>query len=161
MAICELCGRTEDLFRARIEGVELSVCQNCVRHGVIIQRPQIDIENHNSENWSSKSFSSFSKTNTARKEWKIADDFSALLRSTREKSKLSQEDFARFLQEKESMISKWETGAVKPSLETAQKLQKQLGIKLVVLDEAVETSIITAKKSNEFTLGDFIKVKQK
>jgi len=155
MALCEMCGRTGELSRTIVEGVELSVCSYCGKHGKRLQTPQ---QSYSTTTGSPTSSSRNIKPET---EWKVIDDFSKLLRTARERSELSQEDFAAFLQERESVVSKWESGTVKPSLETAQKLQKILGLTLIVLDEVVGGEIVSSQKSAEFTLGDFVKVRQR
>lgn len=154
-----MCGRTGDLLRALVEGVDLSVCQVCAKHGQI-QKNQ-HFSSFRSGGYHQQGRRSFSSPPKQEKEWKVVDDFSRLLRSARERSTLSQEDFAVLLQERESVVNKWEAGTVKPSLETAKKLQKLLGLTLVVIDEAVGEEIVSAKKSDELTLGDFMKMKRK
>lgn len=153
MALCEMCGRTGDVARALVEGVELSICAVCSKYGKRVQHPQ------------SASFpgrrSSAPRPVKQEKEWKVVEEFPRLLRSLREKSKLNQEDFARFLQERESVVGKWEAGSVKPSIETAKKLEKFLGVTLVVVDETVREEVVSSRKSDELTLGDFVKVKKK
>ena len=74
---------------------------------------------------------------------------------------MSQQDFATYLNERESVVSKWEQGQMQPSIETARKLERMLGLRLV--EEETETSLSepTAKKSDEPTLGDFIKVRKR
>ncbi|MBI4151395.1 TIGR00270 family protein, partial [Candidatus Woesearchaeota archaeon] len=94
------------------------------------------------------------------KEWKVVADFSQLLRSAREKRNLSQQDFAVFLQEKESVVKKWEAGSVKPSLESAQKLERVLGTSLVIEDDSLVSSSLPSRKSDELTLGDVMNVKK-
>lgn len=153
MALCEMCGRTGELSRALVEGVELSVCSLCGKHGKKLQNP--------TQSYSTRSSTPSSRNIKPEKEWKVVDDFSRLLRAARERSELSQQDFAAFLQERESVVSKWESGSVKPSLETAKKLQKILGLTLIVLDEVVGEEIVSSKKVEGFTLGDFVKVRKR
>jgi Predicted transcription factor, homolog of eukaryotic MBF1 len=44
---------------------------------------------------------------------------------------LSQEDFAKKLQEKKNLIAKIEREEIKPDLQTARKIEKMLGVKLL------------------------------
>ena len=159
MALCEMCGRTGEMLRALVEGVELSVCQICVKHGQL-QKNQ-NLSSFRSAGYHQQGRRSSSSPPRQEKEWKVVEDFFRLLRSARERSKLSQEDFAVLLQERESVVNKWEAGTVKPSLETAKKLQKLLGLTLVVVDEFVGEEIVSARKSDELTLGDFMKMRSK
>ena len=75
---------------------------------------------------------------------------------------LKQEDLAKEIAEKESVIHWLETGRHEPSLELARKLEKFLGIRLI--DEAEEGTgggIISAESKGKYTLGDFIKIKKR
>ena len=53
------------------------------------------------------------------------------IRNKRDELGLKQEDFAKMLNEKESIIHKLETGEFKPSLKLAKKLEKKFGLKLI------------------------------
>jgi putative transcription factor len=157
--VCEMCGRGGNLLTAEIEGVELKVCPNCTKFG--------KVRHPNSRGPSSSGF----KRQTAPSpkdmiEDKVVDNFGQLIREARERKGLTQEDFAKQLQEREGLISKWESGGQKPDLETAKKLQKILGIKLIIKDEVVaeeklEAAVGGKRVGDVLTLGDFIKVKKR
>lgn len=150
---CEMCGREGDLVPAEVEGVELKLCPKCTKYGKVKSRKG--------------PFSNFSLPSKPilkeSPEFKIVPNFSELIRSARENSKLSQEDFAKFLNERESIIAKWESGSLSPSLDLARKLERALGIKLVEKEEpsTVEKLAPEKRNSDEFTLGDFIKVRKR
>lgn len=143
MASCEMCGRQGEIVIAAVESVEMKVCQNCARFGTIRKRadavhvPQKKLHQEPA--------------------FRVTGNYATILRQAREKQKLSQEDFARFLQEKESIVAKWEQGKMQPPVEVAKKLEKILGVSLVVVD--VEQSFEQGKtaKTDGFTLADFIK----
>jgi putative transcription factor len=153
MALCEMCGKESQLILAEIEGGELNVCSGCVKYGTVQKKT------HN------KNFvpvrKNFSKQNTP--EFKVVGNYSDLLRSARENKGMKQEDFAKFLNEKESIFTKWESGSLKPRLDVARRLERVLGIKLVERDEIKSVDSEKKKKggSDEFTLGDFIKIKKR
>ena len=96
-------------------------------------------------------------------EFKLVNNYSSLLRSSRGSKNLSQEDFAKLLNERGSIVAKWESGTLKPRVDIARKLSKLLNITLVVKDEKkVFDKAISKKKGEEgFTLGDFIKVRKR
>jgi putative transcription factor len=73
---------------------------------------------------------------------------------------LKQEEFARFLNEKESVAQKWESGSLSPDIRLARKLEKILGINLV---ERVEEKKVELKsvESGEMTLADMVKVRKR
>ncbi len=151
MTSCEMCGKEENTVLALIEGVELNVCQNCASFGKTIKR---QIQN-------------FAKKETQQKIQKpqqereliqlIREDYSSIIRNKREKMGLKQEEFAKFLSEKESIIHKIESGTYMPSLEMARRIEKQLGVSLIE-EKILEPQHIKAKKET-FTIGDILKVK--
>lgn len=156
MTICEMCGRSGNLVSAAIEGVPLTVCDACARYGTVNSSSSTRVSNvpHG------RTPQRYSSPPSTRPEYRVIDSYSSLVRTAREKRGMTQKDFALFLQEKESFIGKWESGALKPDLETAKKLQKILNISLITLDEDVTNSEkIERNKSTELTVGDFIKVR--
>ncbi len=150
MSVCEMCGREASLVSADVEGVELKVCPVCTRYGTT---------NKNQGGSSGRSHSSGHKQqNKEEVEWKIVDNFSALIKSAREEKDMTQEDFAKFINERESILSKWEQGTLKPRIFVARRLGQTLGMNLVTKDTSEKVELTKEKSSaNEFTLGDFIK----
>ncbi|MDP3698693.1 MAG: multiprotein bridging factor aMBF1 [Nanoarchaeota archaeon] len=147
MASCDMCGKQGGLATADVEGVEMNVCQNCARFGTVKKKADaIGVPQ---------------KKMHKEQPFKVTANYAAVLRQAREKQELSQEDFARFLQEKESIVAKWEQGKMQPSVEVARRLEKTLGVMLV--EEEVEQSFVQEKmpKGDGFTLGDFMKVRKK
>ena len=93
---------------------------------------------------------------------KIVSNYAQLIRSAREAKQMKQEDFAKFLNEKESILAKWESGSLKLRLDVARKLEKVLGVKLLEKDESEEIKLDNKKKvADGFTLGDFVKVRKR
>ena len=147
MPSCELCGKEAPLVVADVEGVELKVCAGCGKLGKVKRQitlpkpkrivPQAEVP-----------------------EFRVVDNFSSLLRSVREKKKMNQEEFAHFLNEKESIIPKWESGQLKPDIETAQKIGKKLGINLVEKEEIMLVKT-ESTKTGDVTLGDLVKIKNR
>ena len=148
-----MCGRNSELFLANIEGTELNVCQNCAKYGRIIKKIQqvIKIE---------KKLKSIEKENKPEIIETIVEDYSQKIRKAREKLGLSYEDFAKKINEKESWLHNIETGKYEPSIKIARKLEKLFGIKLVEESEDKKDKINLKTKKEEFTIGDFIKVKE-
>lgn len=150
---CEMCGKEAPLVKAEIEGGELEVCHNCSKFGKV--KSYVRIPSESNSNWKKK---------TVPKEVieeSVVHNYATILRSFREKNKLSQEDFARLLNEKESVVAKWESGSLKPSVETARKLEKIMGLKLVSLEEFENYKEDGKKRGDVLTLGDFVKVRKR
>ena len=151
MPICEMCGKEARLVLAEIEGGELKVCPGCTKYGTVKRSVNV------------KTFvpgkKKFSKIEMP--EFRVVENYSDLIRSVRESKKMKQEDFAKFLNEKESILAKWESGGLKPRLDVARRLEKILGIKLVERDEVKPVKLEKKKTGEDFTLGDFIKIRKR
>lgn len=117
---CDLCGRnTDNLLDAIIEGTSVQVCLNCSKYGkVITLNPDAIVEKHIERE------QEFSNQNL------IVEDYNIRIKKAREKKGLKQEDVARAIAEKESVIHQLETGTLKPSLKLAKKLSVFLDITL-------------------------------
>ncbi len=151
---CDLCGKDSDvLLLTTVESSQLSLCKPCSAHGRVIKvlhqpRPseqkgrlvKKDIEPQVTE--------------------VIVEDFAQRIKQAREKLGLKQEELAKKINEKESIIHGLETGHHHPNMELAKKLAHALSIQLI---EQVQEEALTPAKggANAFTLGDFIKVRKK
>jgi len=155
MAICEMCGKDAPLIKADVEGTELDVCGNCARYGTVKK-------DYSGNNYGPgrKGFLEKEKL-----ESKVVDNFANLIRTAREKKNMKQEDFSKMLNERESLVAKWEHGSLKPRIDTVRKIGKILGINLLEKigeSKTEETAEAKAKADkDEFTLGDFIKVRKR
>jgi putative transcription factor len=152
--LCEMCSKGTATVKADVEGAKLNVCDACSRYGKVIGRVQAPVKQ------SSKS-SAAPVQKKSEKIQVIKTDYYISIRKAREKLGINQEEFAKRLMEKESMLHKIESGHMKPDLELARKLEKALKIELV---EEVEIEPSTHhsdkdKKSEGLTLGDLIKFK--
>ncbi len=90
----------------------------------------------------------------------IAQDYDQRIRSARESTGLTQEELAKELNEKVSLIRKLERGDVLPSDGVQKKLERKLSISLT---EGGSTDDDTewegGKSSGAYTLGDVVKRK--
>ncbi len=142
--VCELCGKNTQLIRAIVEGTELSVCENCGKYGKILRKPvaktapQPAIKQEVME--------------------VVTQNYAKLIKEAREKRGLTQKEFAKELNEKESILQKIENGAFVPPISTARKLEKLLKIKLVELEEE-EKQQTSKSKTGSLTIGDIINIK--
>lgn len=143
MASCELCGKGGDLVSAYIEGVRLKVCSTCSEYGKVIQE---------------KFVKPVEKKDIKVEEVVdvVLDDYSNIVKKARETKGLSQKDLAYKLNEKESIIAKMEQGNIKPDLDLARKLERFLGIKLILKEKIAEPPVLQVKTSG-LTIGDFLK----
>jgi putative transcription factor len=148
---CEMCGKETDLVKAIIESAEMDVCVNCAKHGTVLRRISMGSMRRSIE------------PPKPQKEIieEVREDYAEIIRKAREDTKLSQEEFALKISEKESLIHKIETGGLLPSLKLARKLERILHIKLVEVIEEHHNAGAEKKKSDELTLGDVIKIKNR
>ncbi|MBU1205093.1 MAG: TIGR00270 family protein [Nanoarchaeota archaeon] len=149
---CDLCGaKTENLFRAIVEGTELNVCKDCAKYGKIIEKKPIKVEEKRQ----------FTKPAEPEKEiiQVIVPDFAQRIKKKRESLGLKQKEFAKKTSEKESLIHNIETGSFEPSISLAKKLEKFLKIKLIE-DYEEEHKKGSKTKTEGFTVGDLIKIKK-
>jgi putative transcription factor len=158
MTVCEMCGKAGQLVKADVEGVELHVCGGCSKYGKV--RSQYQSRNVAGSNQSG-SFRKYAAPVKEVAEFAIRGDFAFLLRREREKRKLTQEEFAKLLQEKESIVTSWEHGTIKPLVDSARRLEKVLGIPLVIKEDIEDVKMEKSGKKEELTLGDFIKVRKR
>lgn len=151
MASCELCGKTTELYRALVEGTELSVCEACSMYGRVLGRAKV-IDEKREKKVSAPAEKEIIEI--------IVPDFSERIRKKRQALGLKQDEFGKLISEKESVVHKLETGGIKPSLETARKLEKILKIKLVeILEE--EGALAKRGGSDQFTFGDAARIRKR
>ncbi len=142
---CELCGASSSLARVQVEGVLLNVCPKCAGFGKAVpqQRPQ-------------------QRPVKAREEKipLILPEYSAIIRQKREQLGLNQEDFAKKIGEKASLLHKIEVGEVQLGVDLAKRLERMFGIRL--FDESDYSGEKPAKaKSEGLTLGDMVKIRRR
>ena len=147
---CEMCGKDTQLFTAELEGSMLNLCESCAKYGKMIKKVA-QTQTH------SKGI--IKKAPLSKKQFVelIVDDFAAKIRNAREKLQLNQEDFAKKLNEKISVIHHFETGKMVPSLDLARKLEKALHITLVEMHEE-SSGGQKEGKSEAMTIGDIVKI---
>jgi len=151
---CDICGSEEILYKTNIEGTILNVCKSCSRFGEVISAVKVE-----SKKEKGKKIKEVEKEPEKEIIEIVVSDFADRIRKKREKLGLKQEDFAKKINEKESIVHKLETGEFKPSLDLARKLERILGI--ILIEQYEEEGKITKTETSELTVGDLIKIKKK
>ena len=181
MVQCEMCGtETASPNRVKIEGAELEVCDECTDFGTEIETQQSSSTSTKySTSSSSGSSGSTSSGGTStgsssrstgssgggrRQDMfddieELAQDFDDQIRQAREGAGLSQEDLAKDLNEKASLIRKLEQGEMLPTDEMQQKLERSLDIDLSAGGSSDETEWQSDSSTGEYTLGDVVERK--
>ena len=148
MVICDMCGAEVDEFLdAIVEGVSMSVCEKCSKYGeVVALKPKI-----------------FSIKKVEKKEPEqtelIVDNYAELIRKGRERKGFKQNELAKALGEKESVIQGVEAGRFKPGLVLAKKFELVLGIDLVNSYKEVKEGKKLNLRDKSLTIGDVVRAK--
>ncbi|MFB6090141.1 MAG: multiprotein bridging factor aMBF1 [Halobellus sp.] len=181
MPQCEMCGSERpSLTTVKVEGAELELCDDCKEFGTEVrtessssQSTKYSTSSSSGTSGSSGSSGSSSSGGTAssssggssrrRRDMfddmdEIAADYDTRIREAREDRGLSQEDLAKSLNEKASLIRKLERGDILPSDEVQRELERELDISLVEGEDA-EDSEWSGGSSTTTTLGDVVKRK--
>ena len=145
---CELCGVEDILFSANIEGTELNVCKRCLQFGKAIDKP-VD----------AKAQPRVAKAPEKEVLEVIVPNCARIVKERREALNLKQEDLAKRLSEKVSIIHKVETGAFVPDIALARKFESFLKIKLIEQIDSGEQHV-GVKAPSSLTIGDFVKIRK-
>jgi len=157
---CEVCGaeiRGEPYYRV-IEGGRMTVCGRCAKFGTTDwdpSRPQI------------RRTSSIPAPRRPRNELEAAevmelvDDYGLKIKKARQKKGLSVEDFARMINEKESVVKNLEREEFTPDSKLVRKIRNTLQVDVLEAPETGTRTQATSKPSSGRTLGDLLKVTEK
>ena len=157
--LCEMCGNDAPFLKtARIEGTVLKVCPGCMRFGqsqaggkaddpsnpdVVEQR----LVKRERRMRSRDIYDQISED--------VVDDYPRLIRGARDRKGLSQEELAAKINEKRSIVSKLESGAMVPDNKLISKLESFLGITLKEKRRVEKVS--GGGGGKPLTIGDLIK----
>ncbi len=159
---CEVCGRkiVGPARRVVIEGAVMSVCENCARFGVtpktwsrIPRKPPVKAMPVSPTVAKSK------RRIPAGSDLELVEGYGRLIRESREKMGLSQEDLAKMLKEKLSVIKRIEAERMEPPRQLASKIEKVLKITLYVPASSMG-GVSTSKGGRELTLGDVVRLRK-
>ena len=124
MVDCEMCGKSIDKpVKVIVEGTSMTVCSQCAAYGRRLEDPKTRHTNMTTRR-PQRVFES-PDTNLF-----VVSNYGPLVKLAREKKGLKQEQVAKSLNEKESIIHKIESGNFKPSLKLAKKIERFFGIKI-------------------------------
>lgn len=147
-----MCGKNTNLVIALIEGTEMQVCNECTKFGKIIKKITPEPKRKKKED--------IKKIIKEQKKKEIIQvinpDYGDIIKKKRESIGLKQEDFAKKINEKLSLIHKIETGNFEPSISLARKIERFLKIKLIEQYEE-EHGKLRKIESDTLTIGDLLK----
>jgi len=167
---CESCGsKIEDgeSYFVNIEGARLNVCFKCKHLGTTIRASSQSSQPRSGSSQSSGSYSSsYSQSRaSSRREPELVENFGERIRNARESMSLPLNVLSERISEKESFIDRIEKQKTRPPISVARKLEKELGITLLEVDEAspIQGSVSFKKSSapRALTLGDILEIEKK
>ncbi|MFP4567717.1 MAG: multiprotein bridging factor aMBF1 [Candidatus Woesearchaeota archaeon] len=157
---CDICGKKDVLYHAEIEGSKLVACSSCASHGTKLGKVLVEIDS-GSEKSSFKSVSK-SKSKLPKAEESVilvVSNYNVLIKNKRERLGLKQEDLAKAINEKESLLQQIESKKIEPPISVAKKLESFLKIKILELYKDPVAQSKQVKESGPLTLGDMINIK--
>ena len=159
--LCDVCGReiVGKPHHVIIEGAKMTTCAGCARLGSSEWRPEtrrLSRSIRAEPRITSKPRRAMMKD--LREDMTITENFGSIVREARRRLNITQEDLGRKIGEKVSVIKKIESGKVMPNERLARKLERSLGIRLIV--PLVEPEVPSAPHvSRGVTLGEIAYLK--
>ena len=154
---CEICGRKIQgkPTQISIERSVLAVCSECSRFGVPVdKKTAAKMEQSVPRPGIRKPIPVKAPRKDQLGEFLLVDDFGPAIRKARESAKMTREDFAKKLGEKDSVIRRVESGEMYPTAELMGKIERLLKIRLkATVDESAKGS---DPSPSNLTLGDVV-----
>jgi putative transcription factor len=160
---CEMCGKEVPYLKTVvIEGAVLHVCEDCAKFGKEISpkeaKKYVRASSAISERLEIRE-KKMREKDVLEDEEVLDPEFPEKVRSARMKLGITQEDLARKINEKHYVIAKVEHGELIPDENLRKKLEKTLGINLMVKMEPVHMQKRSEQRRG-LTLGDLIKMEK-
>ncbi len=160
---CELCGKeAKKLTTVRIEGVEMQVCEECAKFGITPKtysrkpKPVLGRRGVSQTNKINKTYRPkrdlFDSLKT------IIEDYGEVIKEARMKKGMDLKELAKRVGIKESTLHKIERNELEPEEKYVKRLEKELNITLY---EENETEYNMGSSREEYTLGDFVRIKKR
>jgi len=159
---CDICGRviTGQAFKVQVEGAKMLVCNNCQSLGKPYKEEpalQPSVVRDTSFLPTRKRTAELPREMS---QFDLAEDLAERVRRYRMKLALTQEELAKRVKERLSVIQKIETGKIAPDMRLCRALEHELKVKLLV--PHTETADVPKSTApSEVTLGDIVRVKEK
>lgn len=154
---CELCGKdVSETVTVKVEGSEMEVCENCKKYGkeVLSSEKKNQSTQEVLQRIKDKKKTSSTPDTYDEKIEELALDYSGRIESARLENDLTQEELAKKINEKKSVIAKLEKEDMRPSEDLREKLEHTLEIQLT--EKIEKTSTKTSENTEGVTIGDLI-----
>lgn len=153
---CELCGKeVNDTTTVKVEGSQMEVCEECKKYGKEVltsekkSQSTQEVLQRIKDKQSRGTSDDYEETTE-----ELALDYSERIESARLENELTQEELAKKINEKKSVIAKLEREDMRPSENLREKLENTLNIKLTEKIKSAPTK--TTEKTEGLTIGDLI-----
>ncbi len=160
--ICELCGAdVPHTKNVAIESTVLAVCSSCAKFGDEVSAPVV--RRGSMPPVIAQRLEARKRRLTPRDVYadagqeELTEDFPQRIRRAREERGWKQADLGAKINEKVSVISQLESGAISPGDALVRKIEHALGVKLK--EKVVPVAMKKAAPSGGLTLGDLIKIR--
>jgi len=160
--MCDMCSSQEKTYKIEVEGSILNVCEKCASFGKVVRKiiPEMPEKKQKQVQKAAEKLAEEKAKKETETMQIITPNYSLIIRKAREKLGLKQEELAKKIAEKESVIHKLESGSIIPAIPLARKLEKFLRIALVETIEVDSPETSDRRSSSEgLTLGDLIRIK--
>ncbi|MCX8178759.1 MAG: multiprotein bridging factor aMBF1 [Candidatus Aenigmarchaeota archaeon] len=140
---CCICGKEQkELVRIALEDAIVDVCNSCSTFGQKVNvKPKEPI---------------YAIKDKKDDDFEIIENFGEVIKKAREKNGIERKDFAAKIKESEKLIRKIESGDIKPDLNLAKKIEKELKIKII--EKAEKDFQKREIKKAELTIGDVVQI---
>jgi len=159
---CEMCGSRPEEYTCEIEGVIMKACAECSSFGKRLARIRTlqEVKTEKKKQAASERHTQAFREQEGEIIQIIVPDFANRIKKAREKTGMTQEEFAKKVAEKESVIHNLESGRMRPSINLCRKLEKALHITLIEQIEEKKEGYTRAKGAG-LTIGDVLEAKGK
>jgi len=160
---CDLCGKPGQLFKVELEGSRIVACESCAKYGKVIHEIKQELPKSTKAAKAKEQEMVRSAPKAPETIQIIVKEYASKIKNAREKRGIKQEDFAKLVNIKDSLLLHLESGKMEPNMELAKKLEKVLGIKLIdeIVLEPEEKKEGLKPHSGPMTLGDLINIKKR
>ena len=143
---CDICGRviTGPAFRVLVEGAKMLVCSSCQHLGKPYYEEPAARPFTPKLRMPRTTYHKAPELPRGMEESEVAEDYQNLVRSKRMKMGLSQEELAKRVKERLTVIQKIEIGKIAPDSKLCRELEHELRIKLLVTYGSPRTEDVCA-----------------
>lgn len=152
MTECEICGRdTDDLYEVNVEGAVMLVCEKCSRGKNVLHT-------FGRETKQTIKSAPAPSAKEGEGEEEIVENYGEIIKNAREALGLPLRVLAEKINETESSLARIERQKSPPGEKARKKLEKELGIKLMVKGEA-KKSVMLPRRDEPLSIWDVAKKK--